>query len=65
MLGSEPVRAGREVVGRVTSGGIGYSIEQSIAFAYLPAECGPGTEVEIDLFGRWLPGVVAAEPLFV
>ena len=35
-LGNEPVRAGGEVVGRVTSGGYGYTVEKSIAYALLP-----------------------------
>ena len=35
-LGSEPVRVGGELVGRVTSGGYGYTVERSIAYAYLP-----------------------------
>ena len=36
-LGNEPVRVGGEIVGRVTSGGYGYTVERSIAYAYLPA----------------------------
>ena len=36
-LGSEPVRVGGELAGRVTSGGYGYTVERSIAYAYLPA----------------------------
>ena len=36
-LGSEPVRVGGRVVGRVTSGGYGYTVARSIAYAYLPA----------------------------
>src|ERR1700688_2052075 len=36
-LGSEPVRIGGEVAGRVTSGGYGYTVEKSIAYAYVPA----------------------------
>ena len=36
-LGSEPVRVGDRLVGRVTSGGYGYTVERSIAYAYLPA----------------------------
>ena len=36
VLGSEPVRVGAEVVGRVTSGGYGYTVGASIAYA-LPA----------------------------
>ena len=35
-LGSEPVRVDGEIVGRVTSGGYGYTVERSIAYAYLP-----------------------------
>jgi 4-methylaminobutanoate oxidase (formaldehyde-forming) len=64
-LGSEPVRAGGRVLGRVTSGGYGYTVERSIAYAYLPAELAePGTEVELEIFGEWVPGVVAEEPLY-
>lgn len=64
VLGAEPVRIGSDVVGRVTSGGYGYSVAASIAYAYLPWDAKPGTPVEVDLFGRWVRGVVTAEPLF-
>jgi 4-methylaminobutanoate oxidase (formaldehyde-forming) len=64
-LGSEPVRVGGEPAGRVTSGGYGYTVERSIAYAYLPAErAEPGTEVEVEIFGEWVSGEVAAEPLY-
>jgi glycine cleavage system T protein len=63
-LGSEPVRVGDDLVGRVTSGGYGYSVGKSIAYAYLPAEHGVGTEVAVEIFGDWVEGVVAEEPLF-
>jgi len=64
-LGNEPVRVDGEVAGRVTSGGYGYTIERSIAYAYLPAEkAGSGTAVEIDIFGEWVGGEVAREPVF-
>ena len=63
-LGSEPVRMDGEVVGRVTSGGYGYTVERSIAYAYLPAEHEVGTNVEVEIFGQWVFGEVAAEPLF-
>ncbi len=63
-LGSEPVRVGGEPVGRVTSGGYGYTVEKSIAYAYLPAEHGVGTDVDVEIFGEWVHGVVADEPLF-
>jgi glycine cleavage system aminomethyltransferase T len=48
----------------VTSGGYGYTVERSIAYAYLPPVHDIGTAVEIDIFGRWVAGTVAAEPLF-
>ena len=64
VLGAEPVRIGSDIIGRVTSGGYGYSVAASIAYAYLPWEAKPGTPVEVDLFGRWVRGVVTAEPLF-
>ena len=64
-LGNEPVRAGDSIVGRVTSGGYGYSVERSIAYAYLPPEhAGAGTGVAVEIFGRWVEGEVAEEPLF-
>jgi 4-methylaminobutanoate oxidase (formaldehyde-forming) len=64
-LGNEPVRIDDEVVGRVTTGGYGYSVGRSIAYAYLPPSLAvPGTALAIDIFGRWVEGEVAAEPLF-
>ncbi len=56
-LGNEPVRCGGEIVGRVTSGGYGYTVERSIAYALLPA--GVGTGVEVDVFGEWVAATVS------
>jgi glycine cleavage system aminomethyltransferase T len=58
------VRAGDEIVGRVTSGGYGYTVERSIAYAYVPAEIELGARVEVDIFGEWVAGEVAREPLY-
>ena len=63
-LGSEPVRIGGDLVGRVTSGGYGYTVGRSIAYAYLPAAHSAGTEVEVEIFGEWVAGEVAEEPLY-
>jgi 4-methylaminobutanoate oxidase (formaldehyde-forming) len=64
-LGSEPVRHGDEIVGRVTSGGYGYTVGASIAYAYVPVTLAePGTEVAIDIFGDWVAGEVRADPLY-
>jgi 4-methylaminobutanoate oxidase (formaldehyde-forming) len=64
-LGSEPVRIDGEIVGRVTSGGYGYTVERSIAYAYVPAAAAlAGTPVQVEIFGEWVVGEVANEPLF-
>jgi glycine cleavage system aminomethyltransferase T/glycine/D-amino acid oxidase-like deaminating enzyme len=65
-LGSEPVRAADgAIVGRVTSGGFGYAVGSSIALAYVPlASAEPGTQLEVDIFGEWVPAEVRAEPLY-
>ena len=64
-LGSEPVRIDGEIAGRVTSGGYGYSVERSIAYAYVPAAAAAaGRRVEVEIFGEWVGGEVADEPLF-
>jgi len=63
-LGNEPVRAGGEITGRVTSGGYGYSVERSIAYAYLPRELAePGTAVEVEVFGDWIEAEVTRAAL--
>ena len=64
-LGSEPVRVGDRLVGRVTSGGYGYTVERSIAYAYLPAadaDVGTGSRSRSSASGS--SGEVAAEPLY-
>jgi sarcosine dehydrogenase len=64
-LGNEPIRVGKEVIGRVKSGGQGYSINRGIGYAYLPSKySGPGKIVEVEFFGAWIKGTIAAEPLF-
>ncbi len=73
-LGGEPVRVspspsgggqGRGIIGRVTSGGYGYTIDRSIAYAYIPSgQAAPGTSAQVQVFGRWVPATVAREPLF-
>jgi glycine cleavage system aminomethyltransferase T len=64
-LGSEPVRVDGEVVGRVTSGGYGYTVERSIAYAYLPAAAAETARpLEVEIFGELVAGEVADEPLW-
>ena len=63
-LGSEPVRIADKVVGRVTSGGYGYTVAKSIAYAYVPSTAAVGAPVEIEIFGTWVSGRIAQEPLY-
>src|SRR5439155_1567528 len=58
-LGNEPVLADGRIVSRVTSGGIGYTVQESLAYAYLPsALTATGTEMLIELDGQASGGVV-------
>jgi glycine cleavage system aminomethyltransferase T/glycine/D-amino acid oxidase-like deaminating enzyme len=64
-LGNEPVRVDGAVVGRVTSGGYGFSVERSIAYGYLPPQLAEvGRRGEVEVFGEWIGCTVSAEPLF-
>ncbi len=64
-LGNEPVRHDGNVVARVTSGGIGYAVGKSIAYAFLPtALAAVGTPVDVEVFGERVPAEVAADPLW-
>jgi glycine cleavage system aminomethyltransferase T/glycine/D-amino acid oxidase-like deaminating enzyme len=63
-LGNEPVRIDGTISGRVTSGGYGYTVERSIAYAYLPVSVEVGDAVEVEIFGSWVQAQVAREPLF-
>jgi dimethylglycine oxidase len=65
VMGKEPVHAGDSTVGYVTSAAYGYSLDRSIAYAWLPAELAvAGTAVDIEYFAEKLPATVAQEPLF-
>ena len=64
-LGGEPLLDGARVLGRITSGGYGYTVRQSIAYGYLPVEYAiPDTLVEVQLFGARYQATVMKEPLF-
>jgi glycine cleavage system aminomethyltransferase T/glycine/D-amino acid oxidase-like deaminating enzyme len=64
VLGKEPVVAGGEVVGYVTSAGYGYGIGRCIAYVYVPVElAAPGTSLEIEYLDRRHAATVATEPL--
>jgi 4-methylaminobutanoate oxidase (formaldehyde-forming) len=64
-LGNEPVYAGDRVVSRVTSGGVGYTLGASLAYAYLPHEQAEfGTELSVEVFGERVAATVVSAPLF-
>jgi 4-methylaminobutanoate oxidase (formaldehyde-forming) len=65
VIGNEPVFSGDDVVARVTSGGVGYAVGRSIAFASLPlALADPRTVLAVRVFDRIVPALVAASPLW-
>jgi len=63
-LGNEPVRIDGGIVGRVTSGGYGFAVDRSIAYAYLPPGAPIGTRGEVEVFGEWVGFEVMREPLW-
>jgi glycine cleavage system aminomethyltransferase T len=66
-LGGEPLLSADDerVLGRVTSGGYGYTVRQSIIYGYLPIEYAtPGTQVTVQLFGIKYGATVMKEPLY-
>ncbi|MGQ0573303.1 MAG: GcvT family protein [Pseudonocardia sp.] len=63
-LGGEPVRVDGCVVGQVTSGGYGYTVARSIAYAYLPVAAGVGDTVLVGVDGSDVAATVARSPLY-
>ena len=47
-----------------TSGGLGFHVGSSIAFAYLPVEIANGARVEVGIFGEWVGATVTRDPLY-
>jgi 4-methylaminobutanoate oxidase (formaldehyde-forming) len=63
--GNEPIRAGEQIVGWVTSGGYGYTVGQSIAYGYLPVDFAAlGTALDIEITGERIAAEVVPEPLW-
>lgn len=60
-----PVLAGGEEVGTVTSGTFAPSLERGAGMAYVRGELAdPGTEIEIDVRGKRRPARTATKPLY-
>ena len=63
--GNEPVRHEGRSLGRVTSGGLGYAVERSIAYAYVPSDLAePGTRLEVQVFDRAIGAEVVGAALW-
>ena len=53
------------MIGRVTSGGQGFTTGESIAYAWVPAACSTeSTLLAVEVFGESVAAMVAAEPRF-
>lgn len=65
-LGKEPIRTkDGEIISWVASGGFGYSVGKSMAYAYLPMEhAKPGTKLQIEFFGEPMEAEVVQSPLW-
>jgi 4-methylaminobutanoate oxidase (formaldehyde-forming) len=64
-LGNEPVFHDGRVISRVTSGGYGYFVRESIAYAYLPMTLATiGTQVIIEADGVQVQATVQRDPRF-
>lgn len=63
IYGGEAVTVGGAVVGRLRSCAYGFTVRRNVAYAYLPAQMGPGDRLEVEVFGRHVAAEVADEAL--
>ncbi len=64
-LGGEGVFAGDEAIGLTTSGGYGFSVDKSLAFAYVHAvHADPGTALQVMILGDKREATVLDGPIF-
>ncbi|MRH89481.1 FAD-dependent oxidoreductase [Nocardia sp. SYP-A9097] len=63
VLGKEPVTVNGVVAGYVTSAGYSATIGRCIAYAWLPSDVAPGSEVHIDYLTKTFTARVHAEPV--
>ncbi|MEP7040864.1 MAG: FAD-dependent oxidoreductase [Chloroflexota bacterium] len=59
--GGEAVRIGGETVGRLRSVAFGHTLRRMIGYAYLPVPLAEGSEVEMDVLGHAVRGIVAPD----
>ena len=64
-MGNEPVYHQGKQVGLTTSGGFGFAVNKSLAFAYVdPTLTGIGTELEVMVFCEMRQARIIAEPAY-
>jgi 4-methylaminobutanoate oxidase (formaldehyde-forming) len=61
VYGGEAVRSQARVVSRLRSSAYGFTVRKNLAYAYLPVELKPGSEVEVEVFGEMVPAVVTSD----
>jgi 4-methylaminobutanoate oxidase (formaldehyde-forming) len=65
LYGGEAVYAEDRIVGRLRSGGYGYTVGQNIGLVYLPLELAQaGISLEVEVFGERVAARVAADVLY-
>jgi glycine cleavage system aminomethyltransferase T len=65
LYGGEPIYAHSRSVGRIRSGGYGYTVGQNIGLAYLPLDlAAQGTGLEVEIFGERVGAEVVADVLY-
>jgi len=64
MYGGEAVHHDGAVISRVRSCAYGFTVGRNVAYAYLPAELGPGDEVRVEVLGDLVPATVADDVLY-
>lgn len=65
LYGGEPVYHDGTLMGRLRSGGYGYTVGKSIGYIYLPIDLAArGTSLEIELFGERFPAQIDADVLY-
>jgi dimethylglycine dehydrogenase len=61
----DPIHAGGQIVGTVTSGGFGHTVGKNIALGFVDIDrATPGSELEIAVIGERYPAKVVEEPIF-
>jgi dimethylglycine dehydrogenase len=64
-MGNEPVYHNGKMIGLTTSGGFGFAVNRSLAFAYVPPALNAiGTEFEIMVFTEKRKARIIAEPVY-